>query len=143
MSARAYRGGVTGGPAEALLIYDGDCAFCTKAATGIERRWGSRAGIRAWQQIGAGNLAAYDLTVEDVSAKVWWVEPDGSRLSGHKAVARALIEAGGWRALLGRIIAARVMTWPAAFGYRLAARYRHLLPGGTDACRIDVSQSDG
>ncbi|HVT65461.1 MAG TPA: DCC1-like thiol-disulfide oxidoreductase family protein [Mycobacteriales bacterium] len=132
---------MTRGSAAALLIYDGDCAFCTKTAMDIERHWDGRAGIRAWQQIGASKLADFHLTVEDVSSKVWWIEADGRQLSGHKAVARALIEAGGWRRLLGRIIAARVMSWPAALGYRLAARYRHLLPGGTEACRIDVSQS--
>lgn len=141
MTERAYRGDVTGGPSQALLIYDGDCGFCTTAAHAIEERWNRRAAIRAWQQMGEAALADLGLTVEDVSSKVWWVEPGGTRLGGHKAVARALIEAGGWRAVLGRIIAARVMSWPAALGYRLAARYRHLLPGGTEACRVDVSQS--
>ncbi|MGN6475268.1 MAG: thiol-disulfide oxidoreductase DCC family protein [Mycobacteriales bacterium] len=123
------------------LIYDGDCAFCTITARDIEQRWDGKAGIRAWQQVGAGGLAELGLTVEDVSSKVWWVDPDGTRLGGHKAVARALVEAGGWRALLGRFIGARLMSWPAALGYKLVARYRHLLPGATDACRIDVSQS--
>jgi predicted DCC family thiol-disulfide oxidoreductase YuxK len=132
---------MAGHPAEALLIYDGDCGFCTTVARDIEQHWNGAAGIRAWQEIGAAGLAAMGLTVEDVSTKVWWVDPTGTRLGGHRAVAQALIAAGGWRAVLGRIIAARVMTWPAALGYRLVSRYRHLLPGGTEACRIDVSQS--
>lgn len=132
---------MAGHPAEALLIYDGDCGFCTTVAHDIEQHWNGKAGIRAWQQIGAAGLAELGLTVADVSTKVWWVEPTGTRLGGHRAVAQALIAAGGWRALLGRVIAARVMTWPAALGYRLVSRYRHLLPGATEACRIDVSQS--
>jgi predicted DCC family thiol-disulfide oxidoreductase YuxK len=134
---------VTGGPREALLIYDGDCGFCTTVAHDIEHHWHGRAGTRAWQEIGAAGLTAFGLTVEDVTTKVWWVDPDGTRLGGHRAVARALVEAGGWRAVLGRIIGARVMSWPAALGYRLVSRYRHMLPGGTEACRIDVSQSGG
>ncbi|HVS66970.1 MAG TPA: DCC1-like thiol-disulfide oxidoreductase family protein [Mycobacteriales bacterium] len=132
---------MTAESAQALLIYDGDCAFCTTAAQDIQQHWAGAAGIRAWQQIGAAGLTDLGLTLEDVTTKVWWVDPDGTRLGGHKAVARALIEAGGWRALLGRFIGARLMTWPAAIGYRLVSRYRHLLPGATDACRIDVSQS--
>ncbi|HVV74710.1 MAG TPA: DCC1-like thiol-disulfide oxidoreductase family protein [Mycobacteriales bacterium] len=132
---------MTARPAEALLIYDGDCAFCTTAATDIEQHWHGQAGIRAWQQIGAEGLTELGLTVHDVSTKVWWVDPDGTRLGGHKAVARALTEANGWRAVLGRIVGARLMSWPAALGYRVVSRYRHLLPGATDACRIDVSQS--
>jgi predicted DCC family thiol-disulfide oxidoreductase YuxK len=142
MSVRAYRGGVTGESTAALLIYDGDCAFCTKAANGIAQHWERRAGIRAWQQLGADGLGQLGLTIEEANAQVWWIDPDGTRLGGHRAVARALVEAGGWRAVLGRVIGARLIAWPAAIGYRMAARYRHLLPGGTDACRIDVSQSD-
>jgi predicted DCC family thiol-disulfide oxidoreductase YuxK len=134
---------MSGHGAEALLVYDGDCGFCTTVARDIEQHWDGRAGIRAWQQIGAAGLTEMGLTVEDVSTKVWWVDPDGALLGGHRAVARALVEAGGWRALLGRIIGARVMSWPAALGYRLVSRYRHLLPGATEACRIDVSQSGG
>jgi predicted DCC family thiol-disulfide oxidoreductase YuxK len=132
---------VAGGRDKALLVYDGDCAFCTIAATGIERHWDGKAGIRAWQQIGADGLARLGLSLADVTTQVWWIEPDGALVGGHKAVARALVEARGWRALVGRIIGARVLSWPAALGYRLVARYRHLLPGATEACRIDVSQS--
>jgi len=131
---------VSAEPPRPVLVYDGDCAFCTTTARGIEQHWDGKAGIRAWQQIGAAGLAELGLTVEDANSKVWWVEPDGTRLGGHKAVARALIEAGGWRALLGRFIGARLMSWPAALGYKLAARYRHLLPGGTAACSLPQAQ---
>ncbi|MGF1599002.1 MAG: thiol-disulfide oxidoreductase DCC family protein [Acidimicrobiales bacterium] len=117
----------------ALLVFDGDCGFCTRAAGWIERRLPAEVEVSPWQSL---HLAALDLTVGDVTTAAYWVDADGRHHRGHRAVARALIAAGGLWAPVGRLIGHRAVSWLAAGVYTLVARYRHHLPGATDACRL-------
>ena len=120
--------------AERILIFDGDCGFCTTVAKAIESRWRAQPiKIIPWQW---AELHTYGITAEQAAARVYFVE--GTEVfSGSKAITRilALSETGLWR------FTAFLMTLPmlnllAELGYRLVARYRHLLPGGTPACRV-------
>jgi predicted DCC family thiol-disulfide oxidoreductase YuxK len=85
-----------------------------------------------WQQ---ADLTALGLTVEEVTDKVWWVEPDGTRVSGHRAVAAALRHGPPAVQPVGRLLDAAPLAPVASAGYDLVARNRHRLPGGTAACR--------
>ena len=114
-----------------LLVYDGDCAFCTRAVELARTRMGVDCLALPWQQV---DLAALGLTVEEVTEKVWWVEPDGSRVSGHRAVAAALRHGNSALRPVGRLLDAEPLAPVAAAGYDLVARNRHRLPGGTPAC---------
>ena len=120
-----------------VLIYDGDCAFCTTSAQRIAAHWDGAAEIQPWQRLGESRLAELGLTVTDVQQAAWWIDDTGRRYRGHRAIARAMIQAGGWRRLVGRALAARWLAWPGEVGYQLVARYRHKLPGATDACRLE------
>jgi predicted DCC family thiol-disulfide oxidoreductase YuxK len=87
----------------------------------------------AWQH---ADLAAFGLTAEEAAARVRYVGRDGTVSSGGAAVAAVLAEAGGaWRvvAWLLRAPGVRALT---EVVYRLVARYRYRLPGGTPACRL-------
>jgi hypothetical protein len=92
--------------------------------------------MRAYQELGDSGLADLGLTGSEAASAAWWVGTDGRRWRGHLAVAHALMQASGWRRLAGWVIASRVMHGPAALGYLLVSRYRHLLPGEA-ACRGD------
>lgn len=118
------------------LIFDGDCGFCTTSAKWISARWPQQSAVRAvaWQQISAHDLADATLTIEEVTRSAWWIEGD-LREEGSRAVARALVAAGGPLALLGRAILVAPLSWVAPYGYRLVARYRYHLPGATPACK--------
>ena len=118
-----------------VLIYDGDCGFCTSSAAWIRARWRRDCVAVSWQELGESRLAALGLTVVDVESAAWFA--DGNQLlRGERAVAAALKLAGpGWRAL-GSVMDTVPIRWLAAIGYRLVARYRHMLPGSTDACRL-------
>ncbi len=118
------------------LIFDGDCGFCTTSAKWISARWPehSRARAVAWQQIGAHDLVDARVTIEELGRSAWWIEGD-LREEGSRAVARALIEAGGLLALLGRAFLVAPLSWVAPYGYRLVARHRYRLPGATPACK--------
>jgi predicted DCC family thiol-disulfide oxidoreductase YuxK len=119
---------------EPVLIYDGDCGFCTSVAAGISRRWAVPATAVAWQSLGEDGLAELGLTPEAAQQAAWWVDGDGRRFRGHLAVAKALLAARGWRRVAGAAIRVPPVSWAAAVGYRLVVRFRHRLPGSTRAC---------
>jgi predicted DCC family thiol-disulfide oxidoreductase YuxK len=115
---------------QAVLVYDGDCAFCTTSVRVLERI-GPDAEMVAWQLT---DLAELGLTEAEAAAAVQWVEIDGTVRSGHEAIAAALKTAGGAWKTLGRLILSPGISWLAARVYRLVAANRHRLPGGTPAC---------
>ena len=118
---------------EPMLVYDGDCAFCTRAVDIALRRMKVACRAVPWQQV---DLAVLGLTQADVTDKVWWLEPDGTRVSGHRAVAAALRHGSPAFRPIGRLLDADQVTPFAAAGYDLVARNRHRLPGGTAACGV-------
>jgi predicted DCC family thiol-disulfide oxidoreductase YuxK len=123
--------------ATALLVYDGDCAFCTSSANAIARRWHGATPPTAvpYQRLDPAVASAAGLTNEEMSAAAWWL--DGARRDvGSRAVARALIAAGGGLGVLGRLLLVPPLSLVAPFGYRVVAKNRHRLPGGTPACRL-------
>jgi predicted DCC family thiol-disulfide oxidoreductase YuxK len=123
----------------AVLVYDGDCAFCTKCAQAVERI-GPDAEIVAWQLT---NLAELGITEEQATDAVQWVEVDGTVRSGHEAIAAMLNTAGGIWKIIGRMVLLPGVSWVAAKVYRLVADNRHRLPGGTPACALPPSQRPG
>lgn len=118
--------------ASPVLIYDGDCGFCTTSARFAERRIPSHAEVVPYQTT---DLAALGTAEERAAYEVLWVR-DGRVYGGAQAVAMLLIDAGGvWRpvGLLARVPPFR---WIAHGLYRLIANNRQRLPGGTPACRV-------
>jgi len=116
----------------ALLIFDGDCAFCTTWVDRLRSALPYFPDSTPWQWL---DLADYGLSESDVEAAAWLVTPTG-RFGDYLAFS-ALLRAQP-RLLLrvvGRLIAMPPVSWCAGLGYRLIARYRHRLPGGTPACQ--------
>jgi predicted DCC family thiol-disulfide oxidoreductase YuxK len=114
------------------LVFDGDCGFCTTSA-GLARRIAPGVATVAWQH---ADLAALGLTADEASARVQFVDANGTASGGAAAVAHLLTTAGpGWR-ILGRLLLAPGVRSLAEIAYRLVARYRYRLPGGTPACRL-------
>jgi predicted DCC family thiol-disulfide oxidoreductase YuxK len=115
-----------------VLLFDGDCAFCTSCARLVERRIAPDAAVVAWQ---FADLEALGVTEKEASDAVQWVDADGTVRSGHQAVA-ALLRASGplWRPV-GRFLVLPGISPLAAIGYRVVAANRHRLPGGRPACK--------
>lgn len=124
--------------ARPVLVYDGDCAFCTTSAR-ILKRIGPDAEIVAWQLT---DLDALGITEAEAAEAVQWVRVDGTACSGHEAIAAALGSAGGVARIAGRAIVLPGVAWIAARVYRLVADNRHRLPGGTPACDPRRSSQD-
>jgi predicted DCC family thiol-disulfide oxidoreductase YuxK len=115
------------------LVFDGDCRFCTSSARWLQRRLPDEVSVVPWQR---ADLEALGVTADEARAAVQWVGPAG-RASGAAAVGRALEAAGGvWRPF-GRLCRTPPTAWVAEVVYRVVARNRHRLPGGTPACRLD------
>ncbi len=136
-NARRRTRPVAEGGSVPVLIFDGDCGFCTSTARWAER--GFHRGERAepWQRIGPETLAGCGLGLDDVVHAAWWVEPDRVAERGHRAAGKALQAGGGWRYLVGTFVLTPPTSWLAAAVYRLAVRWRYRLPGGTPACRLE------
>lgn len=113
-----------------VLVYDGDCAFCTKCAGAIEKL-GPEAEIVAWQLT---DLAELGITEEQAADAVQWVRTDGTVRSGHEAIAGVLSSTGRFWRIVGRLIVLPGISRLAARAYRLTADNRYRLPGGTPAC---------
>jgi predicted DCC family thiol-disulfide oxidoreductase YuxK len=122
-----------------VFLYDGDCAFCTSCARFIERRIPTSAEVRAWQLT---DLDALGVTRVEADEAVVWVAPGGATVAGPVAIARLLVDAGSvWRPLgwLLDLPPVRWLAWPV---YRLVARNRHRMPGGTAACSLPQAERD-
>jgi predicted DCC family thiol-disulfide oxidoreductase YuxK len=116
---------------EPVLVFDGDCAFCTSCALFAQRVLPGGVRWTPWQ---FANLDELGLTRQDATESVQWVAVDGSIAAGPVAVARLLRSSGGAWSLMGRVLEFRpvlALAWPI---YRWVARNRHRMPGGTPAC---------
>jgi predicted DCC family thiol-disulfide oxidoreductase YuxK len=116
-----------------VLVYDGDCGFCTTTVRWWERRSRTAPTVVAWQM---ADLERLGLDAERCQESVQWVGADGDVSEGADAVAAALVAGGGFWVPVGRI-----MAWPgiihlARYVYRLVARNRHRLPGATGSCAL-------
>lgn len=116
-----------------LLIFDGDCGFCTTSARFLSR-WVDRQQryeVQPWQQL---ELAPLGVTEADCIEAAQFVRRDGSVVAGHLAIAEGLKHgAPGWRPI-GHLITLPGISWLAARAYTWVADHRYALPGGTPAC---------
>ena len=117
----------------AVLIFDGDCGFCTTTANRIKDESTTPIEIRPWQWT---ELGEFGLTEAEASAKVQMFV-DGKVYAGHAAFAKILrLQKQWWFKLLGAFLVIPPFSWGARVGYFYVAKYRHKLPGGTPACAL-------
>jgi predicted DCC family thiol-disulfide oxidoreductase YuxK len=124
---------------DATLVYDGDCAFCTRCVQWMERWVPVRLRVVPWQW---ADLPALGVTQAQAEHAVQLVEPGGRRTAGAAAIARLLVHAGGAWALLGALMRVPPVSWLAAGLYRLIAINRDRMPGGTAACALPQAERD-
>jgi len=116
-----------------LLIFDGDCAFCSSSVRFGQRHIKRLARAEPYQFL---ELDAFGLTAEQCNAAVQFVAVGGRVYAAHDAVSMVLRGAGkGWW-LLGSLMQLPGIHWLSGVVYRWVARNRHRLPGGTAACAL-------
>lgn len=123
----------TGKPARPVLVYDGDCAFCSSSVEITQRYLQPRVEALPYQR---SQLTGP--TLQRAKNEILLLHPDGERVWGGVDAAAVLLLTSphrwawpaGW---LLRIPGVRAV---GAAAYRLVARNRHRLPGGTPTCQL-------
>lgn len=128
---------MTDEPVRRTLIWDGDCGFCERWAARVRSPRTGRPKTVAWQALGGDELHRLGLTEADVTTAAYWIDAEGRAFRGHRAVAKALIEAGGGRAWCGWAIELPGVSALAAALYRFVAANRRWLSIGPRTCRVD------
>jgi len=114
-----------------VVIYDGDCAFCTLWVERLRSRLTLFPRAVPSHSIEPDD---YGLSATDLTTYAWYVTPT-HQYAGHLAASALLrVQPQAWLRFLGWSIATPPLSWCAALGYRLIARFRHRLPGGTATC---------
>jgi hypothetical protein len=81
-------------------------------------------------------LSKFSLTEAQVADQVYLVVDEDS-FGGHEAFAMLFrVQPIALVRFLGKIMMSKYLSWFAAPTYRLVAKYRHKLPGGTPACKL-------
>jgi predicted DCC family thiol-disulfide oxidoreductase YuxK len=120
------------------FVFDGDCSFCTACANFVTRWIPTRAEVVPWQR---ADLAALGLTREAALQAVQWVDPGHTPVAGPEAIGALLRSSRWYWKPFGWILAlppVRAAAWPL---YRLIARNRHRMPGGTAACALPAASA--
>ena len=118
-----------------VLIFDGDCAFCSSSARLLRKMTKNKIAIEPYQKL---DLEALNLSAELTSKAVYFVS-GGTRFVAAAAIAQALIESKTPWALAGWFLKLPVIRNIAKPIYYLVAANRHRLPGGTPECRLPQS----
>ena len=116
-----------------VLIFDGDCKFCSSSARAFVRMTKNRIPTAPYQ---LSDLSALGLTLQDCEQAVQYVSDQGIE-SGHLAISQGLIDSRTIWSLAGYLLKWPVITSIAFVVYHWVAKNRHRLPGGTPVCSID------
>jgi predicted DCC family thiol-disulfide oxidoreductase YuxK len=116
-----------------VLVFDGDCGFCTQCAA-LLRRWSAGSlDVLAWQE---ADLAALGLTPAQCAEAVQLVAGVG-RFEGGEAIGQALVRCRPPARAVGRVVLIPALAPLVGGVYRRVAANRYRLPGATAACRSD------
>jgi len=128
-----------------VLVYDGDCGFCSTGVRWLESRFPHTFAAVPYQRTDLDRLG---LTERECHERVQWVgdvdAPATTRQTGARAVGALLRSGGAGRGgasgavsrLLGAATTVPPTSWAAAGLYGLVAANRQRLPGGTPTCRL-------
>ncbi|MGP4015582.1 thiol-disulfide oxidoreductase DCC family protein [Saccharopolyspora sp. 5N708] len=122
-----------------VLIYDGDCGFCTRSVR-LAERLPVRMRILAWQE---ADLASFRTTEDRARHEVLWIARSGRVFGGAAAVAELLRNCRMPWPVLGWLMSAPVLRLLAEWAYRLVAANRFRLPGATPACQLPPEERPG
>ena len=123
----------TSTPALPLLVFDGECGFCTTWVNRLREWLPVFPDAVPWQWSDHESLG---LTVDDVRDFAWYVTSRHSYAGAmcFAAILRAQPRIG--LRFAGHLLATAPFSIVAALGYNFIAKHRHQLPGGTPACAM-------
>jgi predicted DCC family thiol-disulfide oxidoreductase YuxK len=116
-----------------ILVFDGDCGFCTTTANWITKN--SLVPIDA-QPYQWAKLAEFGLTEKEAAARVQLVS-GGKIYAGHHCMAKLLLlQPNAFLKLIGAVMVMPSIDPISSKVYDWVAANRQSLPGGTPACKM-------
>lgn len=123
--------------AKPVLIFDGDCGFCTTTANYVVKRSKTPIEAHAWQLI---DVTVYGILQPQAIERVYLID-NGHAYGGHEAFAQILqLQKSALLSAIAFLLVVPPLCWLSRIAYTLIARYRHKLPGGTPACKMPSAQ---
>ncbi|CAM5519672.1 thiol-disulfide oxidoreductase DCC family protein [Streptomyces hirsutus] len=117
-----------------ILLFDGDCGFCSRTIEIARRTIQPRVQFVPWQY---ADLAALGVTEDRADREVLWISPVGGKVYGGPRALSAVLMCGRRRWWwLGLVLRLPPVNWTARGVYRVVAKNRHRLPGGTASCSL-------
>ncbi|MDQ0795394.1 thiol-disulfide oxidoreductase DCC family protein [Streptomyces sp. B1I3] len=123
-----------------VLVYDGDCAFCTTSVNYLMRRLRPKLTVTPWQFT---DLDALGVTRRRAQHELLYISPSGTVYGGAQAVAKLLLRAGGIWVWPGGVLTLPPVRWIAHGIYRIIATRRDRMPGGSPACAMPTEHRPG
>jgi predicted DCC family thiol-disulfide oxidoreductase YuxK len=108
-----------------VLLYDGECGFCTRLVVTATDRLAADVDYLPFQ---TAPLTTYGVSAAEAGHSVVWVSVEGRISHGSEAAARLLVASGGAWEVLGRLLLAPPFSFAAAVVYWLVARNRRHIP---------------
>lgn len=121
--------GMATGDTAAVLVYDGDCGFCTRTANWLTARGPATAQPAQSLYLPTGDAAR-------TKDQAGWLIGGRIEIWGADAIAAALRARGGVSGLVGILMGQPGVRLIARGIYRMVADNRQHMPGGTAACAI-------
>jgi predicted DCC family thiol-disulfide oxidoreductase YuxK len=119
-----------------VLIFDGDCGFCTTTANYIVKRSKTPIVAHAWQMV---DVTEYGILQQQAQKRVYVID-EGHAFGGHEAFAQLLRLQKSWLlTVIAWVMVVPPICWLSRIAYALVARYRHKLRGGTPACKLPTN----
>lgn len=117
-----------------VLLFDGDCGFCSASIDWLRARRLLGYPARPWQRVPAGQLP---VGRERLDNEVVLIRPGHPPVGGADALAAAVGAAPSRLRVVGAVVGRAPARHVARAVYRIIARNRHRMPGGTAACRLE------
>ncbi len=115
-----------------VVVFDGDCGFCTWSADRLRRSSRGRLATVPWQR---ADLNLLGLTPAQCAAAVQFVS-GGRCWQGGAAITHALLACEFPLHSIGRLLSVPRAAPLVERAYRIVAANRHRLPGSTPACAV-------
>lgn len=116
-----------------VVIYDGECGFCSKSVTYARTKVAPELVYLSAQQ---ANLADYGLNKTDCEKALQFVSFDKRVYSAERAVIQILKQGNFGYRFLGNLMSLPIIDLLSRFGYRFIARNRARFPGVNGSCQI-------
>lgn len=126
-------------PQPPILIYDGDCAFCSSTIRTLQRIMKKKSPMVPFQHV---DTSRFGLTKQQCSQEIKFVDASGRVHGGEGAFRNLFIHAEGLWAFLGRLMNLPGVRTISGTLYRWVARNRYRLPGGTPTCALPRKVED-